>query len=339
MALRAVIDHVKFNRLKALLGCNRATALGYLECLWHFTGRFAPQGNIGRYSDEEFEAWAEWTGEDGALVAALVKSKWVDVHPSCRLLVHDWHIHADDATKLALKRKNLNFILPISDTNATLTGQCPDSVPTVSGLPVPEPEPEPVPEPVPEPEPVAPLPPTATAEISETQELDPPPEIADPVVEAIAEAMADERVWPPGPREMPSDAGIASLAGYARRQAVPLAELAEDAILTLIGDFRESHRPQRRHSEKPPIVVLRRWFERAGPDWASRAAEAAKNAPKPAKVVTPEDEPFGGITKPALKNVGANARSPGAEALLELALGDDGRRHPRDQGDLRRVSR
>ena len=109
MALRAVIDHPKFTRLKVLLRLNRACTLGYLEALWHFTGRFTPQGNIGKYSDAEIEAWVEWDGEEGALIAALVKAHWLDPHETHRLLVHDWHKHADDATRQALKRAKLEF--------------------------------------------------------------------------------------------------------------------------------------------------------------------------------------------------------------------------------------
>jgi hypothetical protein len=66
MALRAVPDHPKFYRLKTILHLNRGSALGYLEGTWHFCARFTPQGNIGKYSDEEIEAWLEWDGEPGA---------------------------------------------------------------------------------------------------------------------------------------------------------------------------------------------------------------------------------------------------------------------------------
>ena len=106
--------------------------MGYLEALWHFAGRYTPQGDIGKYSDAEIEAWIEWRGSPGQLIASIALSGWIDFSSTHRLLVHDWHDHADDATRLALKRKKLDFL-----------SRCPDSVPTVSGLPVPEPVPEP----------------------------------------------------------------------------------------------------------------------------------------------------------------------------------------------------
>ena len=169
MALRAVLDHPKFNRLKALLKANKCSTLGYLEGLWHFTGRFTPNGNItagGKYSVEDIEAWLEWDGAEGALIAAMVRARWIDDDPVHGLIVHDWHVHADDATKLALKRREVPFCVPTASgqTNAprdpvamltahiqpcpdsvpTASLRCSDSIPTTSGLP--EPEPEPVPE-------------------------------------------------------------------------------------------------------------------------------------------------------------------------------------------------
>ncbi len=51
MALRAVPDHPKFADLMARLGRPKYVALGCLEAVWHFTGRFTPQGNIGKYTD------------------------------------------------------------------------------------------------------------------------------------------------------------------------------------------------------------------------------------------------------------------------------------------------
>jgi hypothetical protein len=93
-------------------------------------------------------------------VEGLLGSKWLDPSDEHRLLVHDWHEHADDATQMALKRKKLRFLT-----------QCPDGVPTVaeksaksatvSGLP----EPVPVPEPEPEPESVPRKPSARTARL------------------------------------------------------------------------------------------------------------------------------------------------------------------------------
>lgn len=150
MALRAVPDHPKFADLKMQLGKPRYIVLGCLEAIWHFTGRFCPQGNIGKYSDQAIEAWAEWDGEPGAMVAAMVKSRWIDAHNTHRMVVHDWAEHADKATKNALKRSGLRFcvekrVRTKGKPVRTCTYKNPDSG-NLYGLPEPEPVPEPVPD-------------------------------------------------------------------------------------------------------------------------------------------------------------------------------------------------
>jgi len=98
-----------------LLECELATAVGLLELLWHFTADFAPQGDIGRFTDQRIEAACGWNGESenerakrlhlprwnrqGVLIQALVGAGWLDRSDEHRLVVHDWHIHADNTVK------------------------------------------------------------------------------------------------------------------------------------------------------------------------------------------------------------------------------------------------
>jgi hypothetical protein len=109
LALRAVPDHPKFARLKRLLGFGKGRCLGYLEGVWHFAGRFAPQGNIGKYADDDIESWVEWEGEPSALMNALAESGWIDRNPEHRFIVHDWSQYADDIVHTELARKCLHF--------------------------------------------------------------------------------------------------------------------------------------------------------------------------------------------------------------------------------------
>src|SRR5205823_5688049 len=94
-------------------------AVGYLELLWHFTAKYAPQGDVGRFSDARIEAALDWSGKPGKLVGALVTAQWLDRHPKWRLLVHDWRDHADDATRKRLARSNLQLLSLAGE----LTGQ------------------------------------------------------------------------------------------------------------------------------------------------------------------------------------------------------------------------
>lgn len=136
MAKRSLIDHPKFAEFKILLGANKSVALGYLECLWQFTGRYTAQGNIGKYKDSQIEAWLEWDGEPGKLIESFIESGFLDRHEKYRLLVHDWQDHVDNTTRTNLKRSGLDVIM---------LQQCCDSVEAVLTPPVPEPVPVPVP--------------------------------------------------------------------------------------------------------------------------------------------------------------------------------------------------
>src|SRR5215472_1622606 len=81
---RGTPDHPKVFDLCDRLVCDRPTALGYLELLWHFTAKYAPQGNIGRFPDRRIEAALNWvTGrwkQNGQLIRALTESRWIDSH-------------------------------------------------------------------------------------------------------------------------------------------------------------------------------------------------------------------------------------------------------------------
>jgi hypothetical protein len=149
MALRAVPEHPKFARLKRTLGLSKFEALGILEALWHFTGKFAPRGNVGKFKNDEIEDWVEWSGEPGMMVDALIATGWLDQHQEYRLVVHDWHVHADQTTKKQLGRTREGFV---QDTSGQSSDMSRDGG-KQSGPPVPVPEPEPAP--VPEPSPKA----------------------------------------------------------------------------------------------------------------------------------------------------------------------------------------
>ncbi len=108
--LRLVTGKAKFATFQRRVGGPRALAVGLLELLWHFTAANAADGSIGQHSDEEIEAWIGWNGEPGALVEALVASRWVDrVAGAARLYTHDWHDHADRSVHMRLGRERRRF--------------------------------------------------------------------------------------------------------------------------------------------------------------------------------------------------------------------------------------
>lgn len=102
--------HPKTARLVIQLQCPRYAAVGLLETLWHFTAMYTPRGDIGRYSDAELEYELGWDGAPGRLVDAFITAGFLDAHPTYRLVVHDWHEHADQAVQRLLARQGETFV-------------------------------------------------------------------------------------------------------------------------------------------------------------------------------------------------------------------------------------
>lgn len=107
---RGTITHHKTVDLARRLGIERWGAVGILESLWHATAERTPQGDIGKLSDDEISYYVGWSGDASTLVRALVDSRWLNECNTHRLLVHDWHDHADDTTKKRLSRNGIEFL-------------------------------------------------------------------------------------------------------------------------------------------------------------------------------------------------------------------------------------
>lgn len=163
---RGTPNHIKTKRLMRRCRIDLIQACGALELLWHTTARLTPRGDIGKYPDTEIEEEIGWTGEPGVLIDGLLESGWIDKHPVYRLIVHDWHDHADDSVKKLLKRHGWEFVTTeqdLSDPVPDVSRQVPDmsrNIPDMDPLPKPKPchsqaSPEPEPGPArPKPEPV-----------------------------------------------------------------------------------------------------------------------------------------------------------------------------------------
>lgn len=90
---------LKFMGLKRQLRLPFWQVVGILEAIWHTTLRNAPDGDIGKLSNEDIAAAIEWDGDADELIAALVKSRWLDTDPAFRLIVHDWSEHCPNYLK------------------------------------------------------------------------------------------------------------------------------------------------------------------------------------------------------------------------------------------------
>ena len=148
---REAMGNTKMKKLCRRLGIKQYIAVGILESLWHLTAREAPQGNIGKLTDEDIALALDYDDAPETLIAALKDSRWLDPSATHRLVVHDWHEHADDAVKKRLRRCRKPFFTASGELWPDMSGHVPPSAADGS-LPEPEPEPGPEPEPAPEPE-------------------------------------------------------------------------------------------------------------------------------------------------------------------------------------------
>ena len=141
------------------MGISPCYALGIQEALWHVTAEQAPNGAIGRMTNQDIAMEMFYDGNPEVLIQALLDADLLDNSDEHRLIVHDWHIHSDDATDNKLARSGQTYAngkvprmrrlsrLERAHVTAQYAAPC-ESVRTESHekpLPVPEPVPEPVP--------------------------------------------------------------------------------------------------------------------------------------------------------------------------------------------------
>lgn len=110
------LEHPKTYDLAARLGVSRPTALGHLELLWAFTGKHAPQGDIGKWADGAIARACDWMGDPEVFLQSLLQSRFIDADPTHRYLIHDWPDHAPRWVKAKLKQLNQSFITPAGPT-------------------------------------------------------------------------------------------------------------------------------------------------------------------------------------------------------------------------------
>src|SRR5579862_4522546 len=96
MAYIQVTEHPKFLNLMLLLDLKKAECLGNLEATWHFTKRYTPAGNIGKFTNAQIVAWIDSRCDADVLINALVETRWLDRSIEYRLVVHDWYDWADE---------------------------------------------------------------------------------------------------------------------------------------------------------------------------------------------------------------------------------------------------
>src|SRR5574343_1463671 len=108
--LRGTPGHAKTAALAAHLNVPIYAAVGLLEMLWHFTAQSARQGDVGKWPDGAIAAACRWDRDPAEFVEGLVAAGFLDRSPEYRLVVHDWHDHADKSVRQALARFGQGFV-------------------------------------------------------------------------------------------------------------------------------------------------------------------------------------------------------------------------------------
>ena len=107
---RETFRHPKTLDLASRLGCSRPEAIWYLSLLWDFTAEYAIQGDIGKHANGAIARACDYSGDPEKFIAALVESRWMDIDPDYRLLVHDWSEHCERWVKLKAEKLGKSFI-------------------------------------------------------------------------------------------------------------------------------------------------------------------------------------------------------------------------------------
>jgi hypothetical protein len=107
---RGTPEHPKTRGLARTLNLPLPYAAGILEMVFHFTQKYARQGNIGKFSNEQIAEAIHYPDDPDQLIDALILNGWLTPHKIHRLILHDWHDHADDATKKTLRNRNEEFL-------------------------------------------------------------------------------------------------------------------------------------------------------------------------------------------------------------------------------------
>jgi uncharacterized phage protein (TIGR02220 family) len=147
VAKRGTLEHPKTKRLARALGLPSWAALGLLEAVWHWAGRYALTGALSIDDMEDCADTIRFDGGGDALAQALHTAGWLE-ETETGWYIHDWHDHADDAVRKALAKRGERFANGSAIRRQTQTNDGETDSRTIreqiandSRLPEPEPEP------------------------------------------------------------------------------------------------------------------------------------------------------------------------------------------------------
>ena len=108
MAKRGTLEHPKTKRLARAMKAPAYSALGLLEAIWQWVGRYTPTGFL---TAEELEDCADTIrfDEGGDALGAMLHACGLLDQMEGGWYIHDWHDHADDSVKKVLAKRGETF--------------------------------------------------------------------------------------------------------------------------------------------------------------------------------------------------------------------------------------
>lgn len=78
-------QHPKTRKLARKLGVSIPTAIGHLHLLWHFALKYAQDGDLSRFDNDEIADGCMWEGDPSDLYEAFCAAGWIE-----EATIHDW---------------------------------------------------------------------------------------------------------------------------------------------------------------------------------------------------------------------------------------------------------
>jgi hypothetical protein len=98
-------DHPKLLKLARDLGIAKVQALGHVCSLWLWVLRMAPDGDLSSFDGDDIEIGAEWDGQPGKFVSALISRRFIDKTDD-GYVVHDWQDYSGSLKSAERMRKS-----------------------------------------------------------------------------------------------------------------------------------------------------------------------------------------------------------------------------------------
>jgi len=107
----AVLGHLEQAGIALPFDLCQNIACGIMERLWHFTARYANDGDIGDIAPRRVAQGVGWPYDAQLLIEILKKTRWLDVNEKkpLQLLIHDWPQHSDEGADRWLADNNLKY--------------------------------------------------------------------------------------------------------------------------------------------------------------------------------------------------------------------------------------